>query len=244
MEKKNKTTKKTITKEKKELLVKTTTRKKTAFMVDVFDVTGKNVDQVELPKEIFGVTPNQNLISQAVRIYLANQRQGKADTKVRGEVRGGGRKPWKQKGTGRARIGSNRAPHWRGGGVIFGPTPRDYSLNFPKKMKKAALVSALSSKFADKGIIIIKDLRFKEAKTKQAVALLKNLNIINEKNMVVSGSFEDNEKRVLKNIAKTKLQKSSNLNVYEILNYKKVLITLDGIEKIESLIKGKNYSNG
>lgn len=216
---------------------KAVTKKRSAFTVEVFDVSGKAVGELELAKEIFGIKPNKDLLAQAVRVYLANQRQGKADTKVRGEVRGGGRKPWRQKGTGRARIGSIRAPHWRGGGVAHGPTPRDFSLVLPKKMKKAALISALSAKFSDQAIIVLKDLNFKEAKTKEASTLLKNLNI-KEKNMVVAISFGDKEKRAFSNLAKTQTQKATDLNVYEVLNYKKILITKEGVEKIENLLKG------
>lgn len=215
-----------------------TPKKKTAFTVEVFDIAGQAVDQLELSKEIFGVKPNKDLIAQAIRVYLANQRGGRADTKVRGEVRGGGRKPWKQKGTGRARIGSIRAPHWRGGGVTFGPTPRDFSLNLPKKMKKAALISALSAKFADNGIIVIDKLKFKEAKTKEAAKMMIKLNI-QEKNLVVSSEFDESEKRALTNLAKSSMQKASDLNVYQVLNNKKMLITKEGIEKIETVLKGK-----
>ncbi len=238
MEKKTTQVKKKITKEAKPTEVKEIVKKKTAFTVEVFDITGKSVSEIELSKEIFGVKPNKDLIAQAVRVYLANQREGNADTKVRGEVRGGGRKPWRQKGTGRARIGSTRAPHWRGGGVTFGPTPRDFALSLPKKMKKAALISVLSAKFEDKAIVVLKDLNFKEAKTKEAVKLLKNLNI-NGKNMIVAVKFEDKEKRTLANLAKTKIQRATDLNVYEVLNNKKLLITKGAIEKIEEALKGK-----
>ena len=238
MEKKITAVKKKITKETKPNEGKAVVKKKTPFSVEVFDIFGKSVDQIELSREVFGVKPNKDLIAQAVRVFLANQREGNADTKVRGEVRGGGRKPWKQKGTGRARIGSTRAPHWRGGGVTFGPTPRDFSLSLPKKMKKAALISALSAKFSDKAIVVLKDLKFKEAKTKEAVAMLKNLNI-KEKNMIVATSFDNTEKRALANLAKTKIQRASDLNVYEVLNNKKMLITKEAVGKIEEILKGK-----
>lgn len=236
-EKVTKVVKKQTVKPKKETAIAEAPKKKTALTVEVFDIAGKSVELLELPKEIFGVKPNQELIAQAIRVYLANQRGGRADTKVRGEVRGGGRKPWKQKGTGRARIGSTRAPHWRGGGVTFGPTPRDFSLSLPKKMKKAALISALSAKFADNGIVVLKELKFKEPKTKSAAVMLKNLNIT-VKNIVIADAFENNEKKALNNLAKTKMQIAADLNVYEVLNYKKMLITKSGIEKIQTLLKG------
>ncbi len=238
MEKKTTEIKEKKAKEAKPTVIKEVVKKKTAFTAPVFDISGKSVEQIELSQEVFGVKPNKDLIAQAVRVFLANQREGNADTKVRGEVRGGGRKPWKQKGTGRARIGSTRAPHWRGGGVTFGPTPRDFSLNFPKKMKKAALISALSAKFIDKGIVVLKDLNFKEAKTKEAAKMLKSLNI-EGKNMIVAANFENNEKRALGNLAKTKIQKASNLNVYEVLNNKKMLVTKEAIKTLEENLKGK-----
>lgn len=217
---------------------KTNENKNTGLILEVFDVSGKVVDKIELSKEVFGVKPNKQLMAQAVRVYLANQRSGTADVKTRAEVRGGGRKPWRQKGTGRARIGSIRAPHWRGGGVVHGPTPKDYSLQMPKKMKKAALISALAEKFAEKAIVVLKELKFKEAKTKEAARMLKSLEF-NGKSMVVVLEVGETEKRALRNLEGTKTLIFKDLNTYEVLNNKKMLITKDAILKIqETLIEG------
>lgn len=208
------------------------TPKKTGLLVDVFDSAGKVSGSIELEKEVFGVKPNKTLIAQAVRIYLANQRLGNAQTKTRAQVRGGGRKPWRQKGTGRARIGSIRAPHWRGGGVTHGPQMRDYSQELPKKMKRAALISALSSKYGEKGILVLNKLDFKEAKTKEAAALVKNLEL-KGKTTVVTDKIEAKESRALKNLADTRLISFADLNTYEVLNNKKLLLTKDAVSRIQ-----------
>ncbi len=206
--------------------------KKTGLIIDILDSTGKVSGTLELEKEIFGVKPNKILIAQAVRIYLANQRLGNAQTKTRAQVRGGGRKPWRQKGTGRARIGSIRAPHWRGGGVTHGPQMRDYSLDFPKKMKKAALISALSSKYSEKNIVVLNKLDFKEAKTKEAASLIKNL-ALRGKTTLVTDKIESKESRAVKNLESTKLISVVDLNTYEVLNNKKLLLTKDAVVKIQ-----------
>ena len=206
--------------------------KKTGLTIDVFDISGKISGSLELEKEVFGVKPNKILIAQAVRVYLANQRVGNAQTKTRAEVRGGGRKPWRQKGTGRARIGSIRAPHWRGGGVTHGPQMRDYSLDFPKKMKKAALISALSSKFGEKSLLILNKLDFKEAKTKEAATLVKNLDL-KGKFTLVTDKIETKESRAVKNLKYARLISVADLNTYEVLNNKKLLLTKEAVSKIQ-----------
>ena len=221
--------KKTVKKNIKEPIEKP---KKSGLLVEVLDSTGKVSGTLELEKEVFGVKPNKNLIAQAVRVYLANQRLGNAQTKTRAQVRGGGRKPWRQKGTGRARIGSIRAPHWRGGGVTHGPQMRDYSLEFPKKMKKAALISALSSKYSEKNIIVLNKLEFKEAKTKAAALLIKNLEL-KGKTTIVTDKIESNESRAVKNLEGAKLISAVDLNTYEALNNKKLLLTKGAVEKIQ-----------
>lgn len=224
-------------KEVKKIVKKTTVTtkekpKKTGLTIDVFDISGKVSGSLELEKEVFGVKPNKTLIAQAIRVYLANQRIGNAQTKTRAEVRGGGRKPWRQKGTGRARIGSIRAPHWRGGGVTHGPQMRDYSLDFPKKMKKAALISALSSKFDEKSLLILNKLDFKEAKTKEAAALVKNLDL-KGKFTLVTAKIETKESRAVKNLKDAKLISVADLNTYEALNNKKLLLTKEAVSKIQ-----------
>ena len=208
---------------------------KSGLSVDVFDQSGKVVGSVDLPKEIFGIKPNEALIAQAVRIYLANQRFGGASTKGRGEVRGGGRKPWRQKGTGRARIGSIRAPHWRGGGVVFGPKPKDYSMDLPKKMKRKALISALASQFGDQNILVVKDIEFKESKTKEAVSLLKNLHL-EGKTLIIDLEVSLKEKLAFRNIKESSLREVGNLNTYQVLDTKKLLFTKEAVEKLPELL--------
>lgn len=221
---------------------KTVSAKKEAtskLAIDVLDLNGKVVESLDLAKEIFGITPNQSLIAQSIRAYLANQRFGGAATKGRGEISGGGRKPWRQKGTGRARIGSIRAPHWRGGGVVFGPKPKDYSLVLPKKMKQKALISALSAKFQDKGLLVIKNLDLKVAKTKEASDIFKNLNI-KDKALVVDAVINSKEKLAFRNLEVAKLTTVATLNSYLVLDNKKLLLTKEAIKKLEeSLISKK-----
>ncbi len=207
---------------------------KSAFSIEVFDLNGKVVGTAELPKEIFGVTPNKTLMTQAIRIYLANQRLGNAKTLSRGEVQGGGKKPWKQKGTGRARIGSIRAPHWRGGGVVHGPVPKDYSLEMPKKMKRKALLSALTSKYKDKEVLVLKDLNFKEEKTKEGAKFLKALEL-NGRILIVTDSVGQKEKLVLRNLPKVDLTSAKELNTYRVFNNKKVLFTKSAVEALPEI---------
>lgn len=195
----------------------------------VFDTEGKESGSVSLSKEIFGAKINKNLMAQAVRVYLANQRQGNADTKTRGEVRGGGKKPWRQKGTGRARQGSTSAPHWRGGGVAFGPEPRDYSLIMPDKMKKLALVSALTTKLTDSKIKVIADLNNLEGKTKNMAKTLKNLNLSGSTLLALP---KDSGKIVLaaRNIENLKTTPINLLNTYIILKNSNILFTKDALK--------------
>jgi large subunit ribosomal protein L4 len=208
---------------------------KKGLTVDVLDISGKAVGKLELSEEVFGVKPNKNLVAQAVRVYLANQRLGSASTKTRGEVSGGGKKPWKQKGTGRARAGSIRSPLWRGGGVTHGPQPRDFGLKFPKKMRRKALACALSDKVLGNDLVVLNNIEFKEPKTKEAAAMLKNLNI-DSKGLVASNEFGEKEVKALRNLKEIKLIKAVDLNTYEVVNSKKVLITKKGVEQVEKLL--------
>ena len=235
MEKITKSPKTKETKTKAAPKTKAVTKKETGLTVEVFDVSGKVVGRIKLSKEVFGVVPNKNLMSQAVRVYLANQRLGNASAKTRGEVRGGGRKPWRQKGTGRARAGSIRSPLWRGGGVVHGPQRRDFSLELPKKMKQKALVSALSDKVKEGGLVILNDINFKEPKTKEAALMLKNLNV-SAKSLVTLPEFGEKETKALRNLKEIRLLKTADLNTYEVLNTKKLLITKSGVEAIEKLL--------
>lgn len=188
--------------------------------------------EVTLSDKVFGAKVNQHLIWEAVNSYLANRRRGTHSTKTRGEVSGGGAKPWKQKGTGRARAGSNRSPLWNKGGVTFGPKPRDYSWDMPKKMRRQAICSALSAKLKDSELVVVDELIFNEIKTKQMTGVLKNLNL-NGKTTFVLG---ENDRKVHlsgRNIETVKIINSNNINTYDLVNCDTVLLTKEAVSKIE-----------
>ncbi len=197
------------------------------------DMSGNEVGKLELNEAIFGAKINRHLMWEAVRMQLANRRAGTACTKTRGEVRGGGRKPWPQKGTGRARQGSIRAPHWVGGGVVFGPKPRDYSYSMPKKAKRAAVRSALTARFKDGDIIFIDKIELENHKTKTAVAFLKGLGIDGQKVLILVDNIDFNLDRSTRNIPYVKVLKAEAVNVYDVLNADKILITKPALEIIE-----------
>lgn len=201
---------------------------------EVFDLTGKVSGTVLLPESVFGVEVNDALLSQAVRVYTANNHQGTVSTKTRAEVRGGGRKPWRQKGTGRARQGSIRAPHWRGGGVIFGPKPRDMGLEMPLKMRRAALKSALSSRLGD--VMILEAVKITEPKTKKIASALRKLNL-SGKTLLVLPDFEDKVTRASRNIATLRLTRATDLNVIEVLAADKVVFDQGAIGKLTEVGK-------
>ena len=204
--------------------------------VDVFDVTGKAVGTLTLPQEIFGVKINRDLLSQAVRVYLANQRMGTAKTKDRGEVHGTTKKVWQQKGTGRARHGSRRAPIFVHGGVAFGPRPHDFSLKLSKKMRVSALFSALSSKVKDKEIKIVAGLEKIEPKTKLMVRVLGDLGIKNNKKILLitpSGESTDNVYRSARNIEGVRIMNSNMLNAYKVLDNKLIILMKDAVDSIK-----------
>lgn len=198
--------------------------------LSVFDTEGKETGTVSLSKEIFGAKINKSLMAQAVRVYLANQRQGTADTKTRGEVSGGGKKPWRQKGTGRARQGSTRAPHWKGGGVAFGPEPRNYGLIMPDKLKKLALFSALASKLADSKIKIVDNLNNLDAKTKNMAKALKNLGFSGTTLLALP---KDSQKIVLtsRNIENLETTPINLLNTYVVLKNTNILFTKEALKE-------------
>ncbi|MCJ7580354.1 MAG: 50S ribosomal protein L4 [Candidatus Aminicenantes bacterium] len=203
--------------------------------VQVIDTSGKKIEEVKAPDEIFAVPLKEHLLYEAVINFRANQRQGTASTKTRGEVRGGGRKPWRQKGTGRARAGSNRSPIWRGGGTTFGPKPRDYSYSLPKKAKRSALKSALSMKLAEKQLLIVNALEIKEPKTKEAAALIKGLKV----DSVLIVDRHDNKNLFLsaRNIPKTKVVDVSQVNVYDVLNYNWLVLTKRAFDSLTEKLK-------
>lgn len=201
--------------------------------VAVFNIKGEKTGEIELNDNIFGVNINVPVMHETVLSYMASKRQGTHSTKNRGEVRGGGIKPWRQKGTGRARQGSIRAPQWIKGGVVFGPKPRDYSYDVPKKVKRLALKSALSSKVKDNEIIVIEDINLEEPKTKNIAALLKNFKVNNA--LIVIQDGRDNVILSSRNIQNVKAVKANSLNVYDILKYDRFIVTKDAINKIEEV---------
>ena len=203
--------------------------------VAVFTQEGKQVGDIELNDAIFGVEVNEGLLHQVVVNQQANRRQGTVATKNRALVRGGGRKPWRQKGTGRARVGSIRSPLWVGGGVVFGPTPRNHSYRMPKKARRAALKSALSAKVRDGKFIVVDNLNLNEPKTKEMVAILNALNA-SKKPLVVLADWDRNIELAARNIPNTLLAKSVGLNVYDVLNHEQLVITQDAVAKLEEVL--------
>jgi large subunit ribosomal protein L4 len=190
-----------------------------------------------LPDQLFGCEVNEPVMHQAVVAYLANQRQGNASTKERSDVRGGGRKPYRQKGTGRARAGTTRSPIFRGGGVVFGPRPHSYRKALPKKMKRAAISSALSARARDNAVIIVGELKYDEPKTKRFAELLKGVDAGGQKVLVVLGDAAPEVIKSARNIAKVRVTQARTLNVYDILWADKVLMTEGGLKVIEEVFK-------
>ena len=202
--------------------------------VAVYNMEGKQVGELELNDAIFGVEVNQDLMHKAVLSQLANRRQGTASVKTRGLVSGGGRKPWRQKGTGRARQGSIRSPQWVGGGVVFGPTPRDYSFRLPKKARRAALKSALSAKAAAVNIVVLDQLTVREPKTKVMAGVFKALDV--RKPLLVTAEWDKNVELSVRNIPGAVLAKSVGLNVYDVLNSEKLVMTKDAVARLEEVL--------
>ena len=201
--------------------------------VKVYNMEGSEVGSLELNDAIFGVEVNEHLMHMAVVLHLANKRQGTQSAKTRTEVRGGGRKPWKQKGTGHARQGSTRAPQWKGGGVVFAPKPRDYSFKMNKKEKAAALKSALTSRVAEQKFYVLDSLSLDEIKTKKMAAVLDKLNV--DKALIVLGEKDDKVILSARNIPSVRTALSNTINVYDILKYSNLVITKDAVAKIEEV---------
>ncbi len=202
--------------------------------LNLYNMNGEIKGTIEVKDDIFAVEVNKSVLHDVVVNYLANQRQGTQSALTRTEVRGGGIKPWRQKGTGRARQGSIRAPQWTGGGVVFAPKPRDYSYRLNKKVKKLAFKMALTTKAVDEDIIVVEDLKFDEIKTANAVKMLKALNV-SEKALVVTAENDKNAYCSIRNIEGVDVSYVGALNVYEILNHKKFIIAKEAIEKIEEV---------
>ena len=201
--------------------------------VAVYNMEGKEVDKIELNNSIFGVEINEHLVHMAVLQQLANKRQGTQKAKTRSEVRGGGRKPWRQKGTGHARQGSTRSPQWTGGGVVFAPTPRDYSFKLNKKEKRAALKSALTSRVVENKFVVVDELKLDEIKTKKFVEVLKNLNV--EKALVVLNDMDEKVIASAANIPTVKTTQTNELNVFDVLKYDTVVVTKAAVATIEEV---------
>ena len=201
--------------------------------VKVYDIEGKEVETLELNDSVFGVEINEHLMHLAVVGQQANSRQGTQSAKTRSEVSGGGRKPWRQKGTGHARQGSTRSPQWTGGGVVFAPTPRDYSMKLNKKEKRAALKSALSSRVAENKFIVIDEMNFGEIKTKNFQNMLNNLNV--NKALVVLEDGNVNAELSARNIANVKTARTNTINVFDILKYNTVIASKAAVANIEEV---------
>jgi large subunit ribosomal protein L4 len=204
--------------------------------VAVYNVQGSQVDEIELAEDIFGIEPNEAVLYDAVLVRMAGSRRGTASTKERSEVRGGGRKPYRQKGTGRARAGSTRSPLWRGGGIIFGPKPRQYAYEIPKKVRRLALKSALSDKVRTGDLIVVDQLTLAEPKTKEMTAILSALQIADKKALVVTAGEEVNVAKSARNIPEVKPIEAAGLNVYDILAHAKLVMTREAINRVEEVL--------
>ncbi|MBI5182081.1 MAG: 50S ribosomal protein L4 [Nitrospirae bacterium] len=203
--------------------------------INVLNLKNEKVGTIELDPNVFGLPTENGLIHEIVTMHRANKRQGTASTKNRGLVRGGGKKPWKQKKTGRARAGSIRSPLWVGGGTTFGPIPRDYSYSEPKKKRRLALLNALSAKAKDGEVIVVKDLAIKESKTRLMVDILNNLGL-NEGVLILSDKRDKNIELASRNIPKVKVLPLKDLNLYDLLKYKKLLMTENGVGALKEAL--------
>jgi large subunit ribosomal protein L4 len=204
--------------------------------VAVYNMSGKKTGEIELNDSVFGVEVNEAVLHQAVVMQQANERLGTASTKTKGLVRGGGRKPWRQKGTGRARSGSIRSPLWVGGGTVFGPLPRSYAFSMPRKARRLAIKSALSAKVQAGELLVVEDIAFKEPKTKSVVTMLEKLKVGDDKALIVMGEVSENVEKSARNIPGVKSINSLGLNVVDLLYHDKILITKDAVSKIEEVL--------
>ena len=202
--------------------------------IDVYNIEGKKVSTVDLKEEIFGIEPNEAVVHSVLINYLANQRQGTQSTKTRAEVRGGGRKPWRQKGTGRARQGSIRAPQWIKGGIALGPKPRSYKYRVNKKERQLAIKSLLSSKVLESNLVVVDKFELKEIKTKSVVNAMKNLKV-EDKALIVLPASNENVQKSARNIPTVKTSSVNTINVFDLLKYKKLVLTVDTIIKLEEV---------
>ncbi len=200
--------------------------------IALYKMSGEQAGEIDLNDDVFNIEVNEHVMYEAVKTYMANQRQGNQSAKTRAEVRGGGRKPWRQKGTGRARAGTIRSPLWKGGGVIFAPKQRDYSKKLPKKIKRLAMKSAFSSKVLNDEMVVLEELKLDDIKTKRMIEVLNNLNV-EKKALIVTD--DKNVYYSARNIKGIKTASVNTLNVYDILNYEKFIITKDALKKVEEV---------
>ncbi|MCM3164466.1 50S ribosomal protein L4 [Metabacillus litoralis] len=203
--------------------------------VALLNQTGSNVGEIELNDSVFGIEPNQHVLFEAVIMQRASLRQGTHKVKNRSEVAGGGRKPWRQKGTGRARQGSIRSPQWRGGGIVFGPTPRSYAYKLPKKVRRLAIKSALSSKVVDNDIVVLEDLALNAPKTKEMASVLKGLSV-ERKALIVTADNNENVALSARNIPGVTVVTASGVNVLDVLNHDKLIMTKAAVQKVEEVL--------
>jgi len=203
--------------------------------LDVINVSGQKVSEIELNANVFGIEPNVPVMHEVVKNYLANQRQGTQSAKTRAEVSGGGRKPFRQKGTGNARQGSITAPHYIGGGVVFAPKPRSYRYSLPKKVKRLALMSAFSAKVLENEMIVLDELTLAAPKTKDMVSILNNIKVTGKKVLIVTGDVEQNVIKATSNLEGIKTTFVGEINVYDILNHDYFVVTKSAVEKFEEV---------
>ncbi|APH06664.1 50S ribosomal protein L4 [Bacillus weihaiensis] len=203
--------------------------------VALLNQTGSNVGEIELNDSVFGIEPNQHVLFDAVIMQRASLRQGTHKVKNRSEVAGGGRKPWRQKGTGRARQGSIRSPQWRGGGVVFGPTPRSYAFKLPKKVRRLAIKSALSTKVIDNNIVVLEDLALNAPKTKEMASVLKGLSV-EKKALIVTADNNENVALSARNIPGVTVVTANGVNVLDVLNHEKLIMTKAAVQKVEEVL--------
>ncbi|MEH7307049.1 50S ribosomal protein L4 [Neobacillus drentensis] len=203
--------------------------------VALLNQAGSQVGDIELNDSVFGIEPNQHVLFEAIIMQRASLRQGTHKTKIRSEVRGGGRKPWRQKGTGRARQGSIRSPQWRGGGTVFGPTPRSYSYKLPKKVRRLAIKSALSSKVLEENILVLDLLTFDAPKTKEFKTVLNGLSV-DKKALIVTADLEENVALSARNIPGVTVVTADGINVLDVVNHDKLIMTKAAVEKVEEVL--------
>lgn len=203
--------------------------------VALFNQNGSQVGEIELNESVFGIEPNQAVLFDAIIMQRASLRQGTHKTKIRSEVAGGGRKPWRQKGTGRARQGSIRSPQWRGGGTVFGPVPRSYSYKLPKKVRRLAIKSALSSKVLEENVLVLESLAFEAPKTKDFKAVLNGLSVA-KKALIVTADLEENVALSARNIPGVTVVTANSVNVLDVVSHEKLIMTKAAVEKVEEVL--------